>query len=144
MPTAGFVIMFPYVFATKASLAIHSLSVTNRPQQPQDQRLLTLVDLLPVESTQNVEKEVELPPVPVYLDSLEILMLNANLSVPSTQSVLTTEPVFETSVLIPVLECAGPMQHAKPSAINLSAPVTQDTLEIHSPIVTRDQHLHHR
>ena len=136
--------MCPSVCATRASLEIHSLSVTDRPQPPQDLRLLTLADHLPVESMPSVEKEVELPPVPVYLDFSEILMLNANLSVPSTQSVLITEPVFETSALTPVLECAGPMQPAKPSAINQYVPVIQDILEIHSPIVTRDQHLHHQ
>ena len=125
-------------------LEIHSQGVTSQSQPPQDLRLLTLADHLPVESMPSVEKEVELPPVPVYLDYSEILMLNANLRVPSTQSVLTTRPVFEINVWIPVLECAGPMQLAKPSAINQYVPVIQDILEIHSPIVTRDQHLHHQ
>ena len=135
MPTVGSGIMCPSVCATRDTLEIHSLSVTDRPQPPQDLRLLTLADHLPVESMPSVEKEVELPPVPVYLDYSEILMLNANLSVPSTQSVLTTRPVFGINVLIPVLECAGPMQPAKPSAINLSAPVIQDILGTHSDSV---------
>ena len=79
--------MYLYVFVTKDSLETPFPVVTDQQQPQQNQKLLIHADQVLVELMQNAEKEMEQPPVHVYLDSMVIHMWNVNQNVPSIQNV---------------------------------------------------------
>ena len=62
-------------------------------------------------------------------------MLHADLSVPSTRTVLQTEPVETLNVWIPVLDSVVQMLNAEPLTILALVLVSRDSLVIHLQIV---------
>ena len=131
MPTVELEIMFQFVFAIKDSLVILSQVATDQLQLLQDQKLLIHADQVHVELMQNAEKEMEQPPVHVYLDSMVIHMLNVNQNVPSIQNVQSTKHVLIKSVSILVQEFVELMQLVQFKTTTHLAHVIQDILEIH-------------
>ena len=131
MPTVELEIMFQFVFAIKDSLVILSQVATDQLQLLQDQKLLIHADQVHVELMQNAEKEMEQPPVHVYLDSMVIHMWNVNQNVPSIQNVPSTKHVLIKSVLILVQEFVELMQLVQFKTTTHLAHVIQDILEIH-------------
>ena len=83
----------------------------------------------------SVQNREEQPPADVFWTTLATLMLSVNQSVPPTQSVQTTRPVWITSVQIPVLGSVVSMPHVELQIICLNVPVIQDTLGIHLSLV---------
>ena len=131
MPTVELEIMFQFAYAIKDILATHSQVATDQQQHLQDQKLLIHADQVLVELMLNVEKEMEQPPAHVYLDSMEILMLNVNQNVPSILNVPSTKHVLIKSVSILVQEFVELMQLVQFKTTILLAHVIQDILEIH-------------
>ena len=131
MPTVELEIMFQFAYAIKDILETHSQVATDQQQHLQDQKLLIHADQVHVELMQNAEKEMEQPPVHVYLDSMVIHMWNVNQNVPSIQNVPSTKHVLIKSVLILVQEFVELMQLVQFKTTILLAHVIQDILEIH-------------
>ena len=82
----------------------------------------------------NVEKEMVLLLAHVYLDSMEIPMLNVNQNVQSILNVQPTKHVLIKSVLIHVLEFVEPMHLVQFKTTTHLAHVIQGTLGIHLDI----------
>ena len=131
MPTVELEIMFQFAYAIKDILETHSQVATDQQQHLQDQKLLIHADQVHVELMQNAEKEMEQPPVHVYLDSMVIHMWNVNQNVPSIQNVPSTKHVLIKSVLILVQEFVELMQLVQFKTTTHLAHVIQDILEIH-------------
>jgi hypothetical protein len=105
MPSAASIITIQIVSVSQATLGILSHTVLFRQLSPlAKQKLLILVILLHVDPMPFVRTETELLDVNVSLNTLEIPMLPAGLSVWFTQTVHLTEHAKETSVLIHVRE----------------------------------------
>ena len=140
MLTAELETMFLFVSVTKDMSEIPSLTAGDQSLQHHDQRLLIPADQVPVESMQNVEREMEQLPVPVSLVYLEIHMLNASQNVLSTLNVLWIKPASDKSVWILVLESVEPMQDVQFKITTQAVLVTRDTPETHSDSAPELQH----
>ena len=140
MLTAELETMFLSVSVTKDTSETPSPTATDQSPHHHHQRLLIPADQVPVESMQNVEREMEQLPVPVSLVYLEILMLNASQNALSTLNVQWIRPVSDRNVWILVLEFVGPMQDVQFRITTPVVLVTQDSLEIHSDSAPELQH----
>ena len=141
MPTVELEIMFQFAYAIKDILETHSQVATDQQQHLQDQKLLIHADQVHVELMQNAEKEMEQPPVHVYLDSMVIHMWNVNQNVPSIQNVPSTKHVLIKSVSILVQEFVELMHLVQFKTTILPAHVILGTLETHLDIALELRHV---
>ena len=140
MPTAELETTFLFVSVTRDTSETPSPTATDLSPHHYDLRSLTPADQVPVESMQNVEKEMEQPPVHVCLVYLEILMLNASQNALSTLNVQWIKPVLDRNVWILVLEFVAAMQDVLFKITTPAVLVTQDLPETPSDSAPELQH----
>ena len=140
MPTVELETMFLSVSVTKDTSETPSPTATDQSPHHNHQRSLIPADQVPVESTQNVEREMELLPVPVSLVYLEIHMLNASQNALSTLNVQWIKPVLDRNVWILVLEFVAAMQDVLFKITTPAVLVTQDLQETPSDSAPELQH----
>ena len=140
MPTAELETTFLFVSVTRDTSETPSPTATDLSPHHYDQRSLTPADQVPVESMQNVEKEMERPPAHVCLVYLEILMLNASQNALSTLNVQWIKPVLDRNVWILVLEFVAAMQDVLFKITTPAVLVTQDLQETPSDSAPELQH----